>query len=62
MKTLSHLVAGEPFAGSGKRFGEIYNPATGEVAARVPFANQDDVNAAVAAALAAFPSWRRLLR
>ena len=56
MKTLTHFVAGEPFAGSGERFGDVYNPALGEVAARVPFASPADVAAAVAAAKAAFPA------
>jgi malonate-semialdehyde dehydrogenase (acetylating)/methylmalonate-semialdehyde dehydrogenase len=57
MKTLTHFVAGEPFAGSGDRFGDVYNPATGEVSSRVPFASTADVAAAVAAAKAAFPAW-----
>jgi malonate-semialdehyde dehydrogenase (acetylating)/methylmalonate-semialdehyde dehydrogenase len=57
MKNLTHFVAGEPFAGSSERFGDVYNPATGEVTARVPFASPGDVNAAVAAAKAAFPAW-----
>src|SRR4051812_48271044 len=57
MKTLTHVIAGEAYAGSGDRFGEVFDPATGEVTARVPFANQRDVDAAVAAAKAAFPAW-----
>src|SRR5437763_82978 len=64
MKTLTHFVAGEPFAGSGERFGDLYNPATAEVTARVPLASEGAVAAAVAAAKAAFPAWgaRPLLR
>ncbi|MGI8961100.1 MAG: CoA-acylating methylmalonate-semialdehyde dehydrogenase [Bryobacteraceae bacterium] len=37
----------------------IFNPANAEVLARVPLAGGDDVAAAVAAASAAFPGWRR---
>ena len=38
---------------------EITNPATAEVAGQPALAEQDDVNAAVAAASAAFPAWRQ---
>jgi len=40
------------------RSGNIYNPATGEVIRRVPFATAEDVDAAVAAAERAFRRWR----
>jgi malonate-semialdehyde dehydrogenase (acetylating)/methylmalonate-semialdehyde dehydrogenase len=40
------------------RYGEVTNPATGEVLRHVPFATADDVGAAVAAATAALPAWR----
>jgi betaine-aldehyde dehydrogenase len=38
---------------------DVLNPATGEVVARVPSAGERDVDSAVAAAIAAFPAWRR---
>src|SRR5580698_3729431 len=38
---------------------EITNPATGETHAQVALAGPADVDAAVAAAVAAFPAWRR---
>mgnify|MGYP002651081740 CR=1 FL=1 len=38
---------------------EVINPATQEVLARVPFATADEIDAAVAAAQAAFVSWRK---
>jgi malonate-semialdehyde dehydrogenase (acetylating) / methylmalonate-semialdehyde dehydrogenase len=38
---------------------EVVNPATGEILASVPLAGATDVNAAVEAAAAAFPDWRR---
>ncbi len=37
---------------------DVYNPAKGEVIARVPLSPAADVDAAVAAARAAFPEWR----
>jgi malonate-semialdehyde dehydrogenase (acetylating)/methylmalonate-semialdehyde dehydrogenase len=40
------------------RTGDVFNPATGEVIHQVPLAAQADVDAAVAAAKAAFPAWR----
>jgi aldehyde dehydrogenase (NAD+) len=38
-------------------YDEIINPATGRVCARTPLAGEADVNAAIAAARAAFPAW-----
>ena len=38
---------------------DVVNPATGEVLASVPLADAAEVNAAVEAAAAAFPEWRR---
>src|SRR5438128_3179773 len=36
----------------------VWNPSTGEVIAECPAGGIDEVNAAVAAAAAAFPAWR----
>ena len=44
--------------GESGRSGPVYNPATGEVAAEVDFASVEEIDAAVAAAKAAFPAWR----
>ncbi len=52
-----HVIGGQPNGGTSGRFGDVYNPATGRVARRVPMANAADVRAAVAAAAAAFPEW-----
>src|SRR4030088_3313037 len=38
---------------------DVVNPATGEALAQVPLADAKEVNAAVEAASAAFPAWRR---
>ena len=56
--TLHHWKSGEIFEGGSGRFSDVTNPATGEVAAQLALASQDDVNEVVAAALAAFPKWR----
>ena len=55
--TLSHWINGAAVPGAESRFGEVYNPATGEVIARVPFASEDEVDKAVEAAAAAAPGW-----
>jgi len=43
---------------AGGRGDDVVNPATEEVLGRVPFAEPSDVDAAIAAARAAFPKWR----
>jgi malonate-semialdehyde dehydrogenase (acetylating)/methylmalonate-semialdehyde dehydrogenase len=55
--TLTHWINGQPVEGRSGRFGDVYHPAIGEVAARVPLADQAELDAAVAAARAAFPAW-----
>ncbi|MCY4470061.1 MAG: CoA-acylating methylmalonate-semialdehyde dehydrogenase [Thiotrichales bacterium] len=57
ISTLHHFIDGERVAGESNRFGDIYNPATGKVQARVPFATAGEVDKAVQAARAAFPGW-----
>ncbi len=42
---------------NASRFGDVFNPATGEVARRVAFASSADVGAAVKSAADAFPAW-----
>jgi succinate-semialdehyde dehydrogenase/glutarate-semialdehyde dehydrogenase len=51
-------IDGEWVQGAGGRGDDVVNPATEEVLGRVPFAEADDVAAAIAAAKAAFPKWR----
>ncbi|HZI84753.1 MAG TPA: aldehyde dehydrogenase family protein, partial [Casimicrobiaceae bacterium] len=61
LTTLERLplwIGGRAVPASTKRYGEVTNPATGEVVRHVPFATADDVAAAVAAAGAALPAWR----
>jgi malonate-semialdehyde dehydrogenase (acetylating)/methylmalonate-semialdehyde dehydrogenase len=54
---ISHFVNGQRQSGQSGRFGDVYNPAGGDVAARVPLASVQEVDAAVRAAAAAFPGW-----
>jgi succinate-semialdehyde dehydrogenase/glutarate-semialdehyde dehydrogenase len=51
-------INGEQVPGAGGRGDDVVNPATEEVLGRVPFAEPGDVDAAIAAAKAAFPAWR----
>ena len=55
--TINHFVGGERVGPSGNRFGDVFDPSTGAVQARVPLASESEVDAAVAAARAAFPDW-----
>ena len=54
---IEHFINGRGFAGSSKREMDVFNPATGEVTARVAMASNADVEVAVAAARAAFYEW-----
>jgi malonate-semialdehyde dehydrogenase (acetylating)/methylmalonate-semialdehyde dehydrogenase len=57
---LAHFVDGAPFRGRSSRWGDIYDPNTGEVQGRVILADAGDVDAAVRAARAAQPAWAAL--
>ncbi|MDC7696463.1 CoA-acylating methylmalonate-semialdehyde dehydrogenase [Vogesella indigofera] len=56
-RILSHFIDGQQTAGHSSRTCTVYNPATGQAQADVLLADSADVNAAVAAAKAAFPAW-----
>ena len=55
---LRNFVGGKWVDSKGTAAQDVYNPATGAVIARVPLGTREDVDAAVAAARAAYPSWR----
>jgi malonate-semialdehyde dehydrogenase (acetylating)/methylmalonate-semialdehyde dehydrogenase len=55
---ITHWIDGAPWTGTSQRSGEVYDPATGAVAAHVDFADGAVVDAAVGAARAAFEGWR----
>ncbi|WP_022979716.1 CoA-acylating methylmalonate-semialdehyde dehydrogenase [Ideonella sp. B508-1] len=54
---IGHFIGGKPVPASSGRSQAVYNPATGVVSCQVQLASAEDVNAAVAAAAAAFPAW-----
>ncbi|MFM7535274.1 MAG: CoA-acylating methylmalonate-semialdehyde dehydrogenase [Acidimicrobiales bacterium] len=58
MKQIHHYIDGRSVPGTSGRRGPVWNPATGELQAEVDFATVAEVDAAVAAAKAAFPAWR----
>src|SRR5262249_20380071 len=57
MKELTHFIGGWHVPGESGRFGDVFNPATGEVQAKVPFASREELDVAVKAAQRAFPEW-----
>ncbi len=59
MDQVAHYINGIHYT-QGERFGTVTNPATGLETARVPFADQDLVNEAVAASAKVQPSWADL--
>src|SRR5580765_6109910 len=58
LATVPLWINGEKGAALSTRFGNVTNPATGQVIRTVPFADAADVDRAVKAAAAAFPAWR----
>ncbi|MBT2374675.1 CoA-acylating methylmalonate-semialdehyde dehydrogenase [Pseudomonas fluorescens] len=54
---IGHYINGQVQDSGSERFSNVFNPATGEVQARVGLASQKTVDEAVASALKAFPAW-----
>ncbi|MEK9992360.1 MAG: aldehyde dehydrogenase family protein, partial [Paracoccaceae bacterium] len=57
MKELPHYINGQRVSGSSGRFGDVFNPATGEVQSRVPLASKEEFDAAVEIAAKVQPEW-----
>jgi len=57
-RLLGNYIGGRWVPSTGGAQLDVTNPATGERLARVPLSGAPDVDAAVAAARAAFPAWR----
>ncbi len=57
LERLPMWVGGHPHSPTTTRYGEVTNPATGEIIRHVPYGNAADVDAAVQSAAAAFPGW-----
>lgn len=56
---LENYVNGAWCRATASEYADVTNPATGELLARTPLSAAADVDAAVQAAAAAFPAWRR---
>ncbi|WP_072390618.1 CoA-acylating methylmalonate-semialdehyde dehydrogenase [Hyphomicrobium sp. CS1GBMeth3] len=57
MRTIENAYGGRKIASASDRTSNVYNPATGEVTARLPLSTVDEINDAVAAAKKAATSW-----
>ncbi len=57
-REINHFINGQHVTGTSGRTGDVFNPNTGEVQAKVALATADEVRSAVAAAEKAFPEWR----
>jgi malonate-semialdehyde dehydrogenase (acetylating)/methylmalonate-semialdehyde dehydrogenase len=58
VKRIPHWIGGRRVDGTSGRSGPVFNPATGVQTGAVDLASQEEVNAAVASATAAFDEWR----
>lgn len=59
MQTLGNYVNGQSVANTSERTAPVYNPATGEQAARVVLSSTDETRYAVSAAERAFSGWSK---
>jgi len=57
MREIGHFVGGKIVNGTSGRFGDVFDPNTGEVQAKVALASKTEVERAIANAEAAFPGW-----
>ncbi|MDA3629382.1 CoA-acylating methylmalonate-semialdehyde dehydrogenase [Saccharopolyspora sp. WRP15-2] len=57
---LEHFIGGKRVAGTSGSFGDVFDPNTGQVQARVPLASAEEVVAAVDNAAEAQPAWAAL--
>jgi malonate-semialdehyde dehydrogenase (acetylating)/methylmalonate-semialdehyde dehydrogenase len=55
---ITHWIDGKPWQGWVQREGDVYDPALGQVTAKVALASPEDVDVAVAAAREAWRMWR----
>ena len=58
METISHWINGALSNEKSDRTGDVYNPATGQICAKVNFATPQTVDLAVNVATKAFETWR----
>src|ERR1700761_8793629 len=60
MREITHFIDGAAVKGTSGQFGEVFNPNTGEVQARVALASIKEVDAAVASAVRAQQHWSQV--
>ncbi|MGD0026302.1 MAG: aldehyde dehydrogenase family protein, partial [Xanthobacteraceae bacterium] len=57
MREIGHFIGGREVKGTSGRHGDVFDPNTGEVQAKVGFAKHSEVEHAIAVAEAAQPAW-----
>src|SRR5690242_19824172 len=57
MREIGHFIGGKTVKGASGQFGDVFNPNTGEVQAKVALAKRSEVEDAIANAKAAQPGW-----
>src|SRR5918911_2902828 len=57
MREIGHFIGGKEVKGTSGRYGDVFNPNTGEVQAKVAFAKHAEVEHAIAVAERAQPAW-----
>jgi malonate-semialdehyde dehydrogenase (acetylating)/methylmalonate-semialdehyde dehydrogenase len=57
MRSIGHFIGGKHVKGTSGRFGDVFEPMTGEVQAQVALASKAELRAAVENAKAAQPAW-----
>ena len=57
MREIGHFIGGKAVKGGSGRFGDVFDPNTGEVQAKVALAKHSEVEHAIANAQAAQPAW-----
>jgi malonate-semialdehyde dehydrogenase (acetylating) / methylmalonate-semialdehyde dehydrogenase len=57
MREIGHFIGGKQVKGTSGRHGDVFDPNTGEVQAKVAFAKHSEVEHAIAVAEAAQPGW-----
>jgi malonate-semialdehyde dehydrogenase (acetylating)/methylmalonate-semialdehyde dehydrogenase len=57
MRDIGHFIGGKTVKGTSGRTGDVFDPNTGEVQAKVALASKSEVGAAIANAEAAQPAW-----
>jgi malonate-semialdehyde dehydrogenase (acetylating) / methylmalonate-semialdehyde dehydrogenase len=57
MREIGHFIGGKSVKGTSGRYGDVFDPNTGEVQAKVAFAKHSEVEHAIAVAQTAYPAW-----